>query len=139
LGTGSPELDDPRLLGLGEPARHWIRGEIEGLLVANSPTWPADRIVVADASRYLQYHQTTVEPENELLVVAIRFYDSDEAIDLVKQHPALFRTPERRARAARADELRAHGLLHVRIAFYKTITDRDAAIAIKLPKQLVSE
>jgi hypothetical protein len=139
LGVGPIAADDAALEGLGQRARHWVAGRIDGLVVVDWPTWPADRVVVADTQRSVQFNQTIVEPEEEPLVVAVQFFSQEEAVDLAKEHRKLFWTDERRTTEARAEEVAAHGYLRIRTAAVIKVAKLEAAVAIRLPRALHGE
>jgi hypothetical protein len=101
-----------------------------------SPTWVEDRLVVADAAAYLEYTRTYVEPENQLFAVTLRFFDSEEALQMAKEDPTLFETPEGRGLEARAEELSVHAHLRALIALEISVRDHGAAAAVSVPKTL---
>jgi hypothetical protein len=127
---------DMSKVDVGVASRGWLAGGFEDIPVLQPPRWPQDRIVIADTRRYLKFRPTFVLPENDEFVVSLTFYDREEALAVAKERPTLFRTNTIRTQVQRAEELQAHTLLRMRVAFDAEVAERHAAARITIPKSL---
>jgi hypothetical protein len=113
-------------------ARAFFLGRIGRIPVFRSLHVPEGRACVADLAAFAEWHQWTVGQGGEELLLETEEFDEVQALDLAREQPDLFRSPERQSTEDRARQIRSRVRLCLRERFEIRVKDAAAARWVNL-------
>jgi hypothetical protein len=108
-----------------QPIVKRFSGRIESVPVFDTLHVPEDRACIVDLAAFATWRQWKVNAGQ--LSVKIEDFDAEEALQVAREYPQIFRTAERRSAEDRAAEARRHVYLKVREYIDLVVKKQEAA------------